>query len=264
MSRIAILGQSMKSGARDFGLMYTPATWTFGWMTRVLAQVAFYSMMGTLLNDPDRTRYLLIGAAIYIAVVETMVTTASTTWERVSGTLPLLIAAPAGLVLVFSGRSWCWVATGTLSSTLSMLIMAPIFGVSLSLTQAIAVIPLIFLVSLTTYGLALSCGSLAARFHPWRNVISNVVHLTMLGLGGFLVPVAFWPIGLQWLAQVFPATHGLAAVRTVLDAGPAWTVAGHAIIAALVGIAWALVAMWSFWWLAASGRRTGAIEYGDL
>lgn len=263
MSRMAILGQSMKAGSRDFALMYTPATWTFGWMTRVLAQVAFYSMMGALLGDSERTRYLLIGAVVYIAVVETMVTTASTTWERVSGTLPLLIAAPAGLVLVFSGRSWFWAVTGTLSSSLSLLIMAPIFGVSLSVGQALVAIPLIFLVAVTTYGIALACGSLAVRFHAWRNVISNIVHLTMLGLGGFLVPVVFWPAPLQWLAQIFPATHGLAAVRTVLDAGPAWTVAGHAMLAVLAGIAWAGVAMWSFWWLAASGRRTGAIEYGD-
>lgn len=263
MSRMAILAQSMKSGSRDFALMYTPTTWAFGWMTRVLAQVTFYSMMGALLGDSDRTRYLLIGAAVYIAVVETMVTTAATTWERVSGTLPLLIAAPAGLVLVFSGRSWYWAATGTLSSSLSLLILAPLFGVSLTLTQAVIVIPLIFLVALSTYGLALVCGSLAVRFHPWRNIISNIVHLTMLTLGGFLVPVLFWPTPLQWLAQVFPGTHGLAAIRTVLDSGSTGEALGYAALALLTGIAWALVAMWSFWALAASGRRTGNIEYGD-
>ncbi|QSB03975.1 ABC transporter permease [Natronoglycomyces albus] len=263
MNRLAILGQSMSSGSADFKLVYTPTSWATGWMVRVLAQVAFYSMLGTLLGDHERTRYILIGAAVFIAVLEPMMTTASTTWERVAGTLPLLTAAPAGLVLVFAGRSWYWVATGTASSSLALLITAPMFGIHISLTQAFIVVPLLFVVALTTYGLALTTGSLALRFYAHRNVISNVVGLVLMAIGGFMVPVTFWPTAVQWVAHLFPGTHGLTAIRAALESAPASEVLTHAVYALLIGLCWASVAMWSFWLLAASGRKSGNIEFGD-
>ena len=263
MNTAAVLRQTMWSGWTDLRMVYTPTTWAFGWMLRVLCQVVFYSMLGTLLDDPERTRYLLVGAAVFIAVTETMMVSASTTWERLSGTLSLLAAAPAGMVPVLAARSWFWAASGTVSSSIALLALAPLFGLRIGLGTALAVVPLIFATALTTYVLGLCCGSLALRFHGMRNIFSNVTVMTMTALCGVAVPTSFWPKGLQWFAEIFPAKHGLEAVRLLLAGGDAASVLVKVAAAFLAAAVWAVPTTLSLWWFEANARRTGSIDFGD-
>ena len=65
-----ILRHSVASGFADYSVMYTPLTWTFGWMARVLCQVAFFALIGRLLGSDEITRYLLIGNAVMFVVIE--------------------------------------------------------------------------------------------------------------------------------------------------------------------------------------------------
>ncbi|SDK86334.1 ABC-2 type transport system permease protein [Glycomyces sambucus] len=260
---IAVLRQTMWSGWTDLRLVYTPTTWAFGWMVRVLCQVVFYSTLGTLLGDPDRTRFLLVGAAVFIAANETMMASASTTWERMSGTLSLLAAAPAGMVAVLAARSWFWIATGTLSSSIALLALAPFFGLRLGFGESAAAVALVFVTALTNYAVGLCCGSLALRFHGLRNVFANIALLTMTAFGGVMVPVAFWPAGLQWFAAAFPAVHGLAAVRLAIGGGSAPAVLAEAGFAFATAAGWLAVAAASLWWFQANARRTGSIDFGD-
>jgi ABC-2 type transport system permease protein len=263
VNAIAVLRQTMWSGWTDLRIVYTPTTWAFGWMVRVLCQVVFYSMLGTLLGDPERTRYLLVGAAVFIAVNETMMASASTTWERMSGTLSLLAAAPAGMVTVLAARSWFWVATGTLSSSIALLALAPVFGLGLGPGESAAAAALVFATALANYPVGLCCGSLSLRFHRLRNVFSNLTLLTMTAVGGVMVPVAFWPGWIQWFAAAFPAVHGLEAVRLAIGGGAADAVFARLGLAFATAAAWLALAAASLWWFQRDARRTGSIDFGD-
>ncbi|RRR98401.1 ABC transporter permease [Glycomyces terrestris] len=263
MNAIAVLRQTMWSGWTDLRIVYTPTTWAFGWMVRVLCQVVFYSTLGSLLGDPERTRYLLVGAAVFIAANETMMASASTTWERLSGTLALLAAAPAGMVTVLAARSWFWIATGTVSSSIALLALAPVFGLGLGAGEAAAAVALVFATALTNYAVGLCCGSLSLRFHRMRNVFSNLVLLTMTAFGGVVVPVSFWPTGFQWFAAAFPAVHGLEAVRLAVGGAPAAAVLAAVGLAFATAAGWLAVAAASLWWFQRDARRTGSIDFGD-
>jgi ABC-2 type transport system permease protein len=253
----------MWSGWTDLRMVYTPTTWAFGWMVRVLCQVVFYTTLGTLLDDLERTRFLLVGAAVFIAVNETMMASASTTWERLSGTLSLLAAAPAGMVLVLAARSWFWIASGTVSASIALLALAPVFGLDLGFTTSLTAVALIFVTALTNYAVGLCCGSLSLRFHKLRNVFSNLTLLTMTACCGVMVPVAFWPQGIQWFAAVFPARHGLEAVRLALAGAAAGDVLTAVGWASATAAGWLALAWLSLWWFQRSARRTGSIDFGD-
>lgn len=263
MSSILVLRQAMWSSWVDMKMVYTPATWAGGWMVRVVCQVVFYTMLGTLLGDPERTEYLLVGAAVFIAVTETMMTSASTTWERMSGTMSLLAAAPGSMALVLIGRSWTWIASGTVSASIALLVLAPLFDVRISPDRAALTVALIFATALTVYPLGLCCGSLALRFHSLRNVFSNITTLFMTAFCGAMVPTSYWPEPLQLIAAAFPPEHTLTAIRLTLDNAPPAQVLPELAWAFATAAAWLIPAILSLRWFESNARKRGTIDFGD-
>jgi ABC-2 type transport system permease protein len=260
---LTILRFAAATGFADFSVMYTWRTWTVGWLSRVLCQVAFFALIGRLLDSPDTVRYLLIGNAVLIAVLESAFVVAGTTWERRAGTLPLLIAAPTTPVVVFCGRSVQWLASGTTSASIALLVLAPLFGIRLPMPGALLAVPLIGLVSVSAYCFGLVLAGVVLRAMELRNVVGNVIWMGIALLAGAQVPVNFWPGWAQLLSSVLPARHGLAGIRTLLDGGALSTVAGHAGLEIAVALGWLTVAALTFRHLAEQGRRTGAIEFAD-
>lgn len=130
--------------------MFTPASWTFGYLSRLLTQVIFFALIGVLLDSADVIRFLFIGNAVVFMAFEAFICVATTTWERRQGTLPLLVAAPGPLWPVFVGRSVQWLPTGLLSSSVALFALGPIFGVTWRLPQAMAVFGALVVVWLVT------------------------------------------------------------------------------------------------------------------
>lgn len=260
---LTVLRYAVASGLADFATTYTIKTWTLGWLSRVLCQVAFFALIGRLLDSPDATRYLLIGNAVLICVLEAAFVVASTTWERRAGTLPLLIAAPSSPFVVFFGRSLYWLATGTTSASLALFVLAPLFGIRLPLPAGLAAVPLMGLISFGSYCLGLALAGLVLNAMQLRNIAGNLTWWSLALLGGVQVPTAFWPTWAEHLAAVLPVHHGLLAIRTLLDGGSAAAAARGAGAEALVAVGWFAVAALSFDRLARRGRRDGSIEFGS-
>jgi ABC-2 type transport system permease protein len=262
-ARLTALRYASAAGWADYATMYTWRTWIAGWLTRVLCQVAFFALIGRLLDSPERTHYLLVGNAVLIAAVENCFVCASTTWERRAGTLPLLIAAPVGPLLVFAGRSTFWLASGTATASVALFALAPLFGVGLPWPRALLAVPLIAAVAVATYCFALVLAGFVLRAMETRNVVGNVAHLSIMLLCGVQVPVTFWPAWVQAIASVLPLNHGLAALRALLANGSWVTVGREFALELAVAAGWLLVAALTFHRFAEHGRRDGSIEFGD-
>jgi ABC-2 type transport system permease protein len=251
------------SALADLAVIYTWKTWTFGWLARVLCQVAFFALIGRLLDDPAATDYLLIGSAVVIVTMEAAFVTASSTWERGTGTLPLLIAAPTGPFVVFVGRSVQWLISGTASATIALFVLAPIFGVPLDFPIALAAVPLIVLIALSSYCFALFLSAFVLRVPSLRNIVGNVTWWTIGLLGGVQVPVNFWPAWVGVVGQVLPLRHGLDGVRLAIAGGSGGRILADAGLEITVGVGWLVVAAIAFRSFAAGGRKTGSIEFGE-
>lgn len=258
---LRVARHAVASGVADFTTMFTWRTWTTAWLGRMVLQVVFFGLIGRLVEDPDTVRFLVIGNAVMLAAVESMFVVASTTWERRAGTLPLLVASPTSPLLVFAARSLHWLATGVVSASVSLVAAAAVFGIALPWPRVLLVPPLILAVGLSTYLFGSFLGALVLRAMEFRNVVGNVVHLTMMAICGVMVPVDFWPPAIQRVAAVLPVTHGLQAVRALLDGtGPGPIVRG-VVLELLVGLAWLTLALLSIRRLVDRGRRDGSIEY---
>lgn len=258
---LSILVHSARAGFADYAVMFPPAMWMFGWLTRVFAQVTFFALIGQLLGSQEQVRFLLIGNVVLIAVMHTMIAAASTTAERSLGTLPLLVAAPATHVTVFLGRGLCWMVSGVLSATVALVVIAPLFGVALPWPRVLLFAPLTLLVAASTYLFATFLASLLLRMLAIRSVITHLAWLLLTAFCGVVVPVTFWPLWIQRAAELLPLTHGLAAIRALLDGAPLDTLVPLVAAEAAVGAGWLLAAVLGFHQFVEAGRRDGSLEY---
>ncbi|GAA3438040.1 ABC transporter permease [Kutzneria kofuensis] len=239
---------------------YTLKTWVFGWLVRMLAQVTFFALVGRLVGTPDAVRYLAVGNAVVLACLESTIVVLSVNDERAQGTLPLLAASPVGHTPVFLARGLQWAATGMVSSTVALLAVPAVLGVQYPVDRLLAALPVVWLVGLASYGYGCALAGLVLRFGRIDWLVLNVGYLLVMTLAGVNVPVAFWPGWLSWVAEILPVTHGLAAVRAVLDGTPG--VLGGVVLEAAVGLAWLVVAYAGHRRFIAAGRRRGTIEFG--
>lgn len=260
---LRIARHAVAAGIADFSTMFTWRTWTTAWLGRMVLQVVFFALIGLLVGDAATVRFLVIGNAVMLAAVESMFVVASTTWERRAGTLPLLVASPTSPLLVFASRSVFWLATGFVSSSVSLFVGAAVFGIALPFPRALLVPPMILVVGTSTYLFASFLGALILRAMEFRNVVGNVVHLAMMAICGVMVPRDVWPSGVRAIAALLPVTHGLAAIRHLLDGGGAVPVLRGLALELTVGVAWYLLAMLSIQRLVDRGRADGTIEYAD-
>lgn len=257
----SILAHAARAGFAEFAAMFTPAMWVLGWLTRVFAQVTFFALIGKMLGSQEQVHFLLVGNAVLIAVMQAMLTASSTTAERRLGTLPLLVAAPASHVTVFLGRSLHWLASGVVSAAAALVVLAPLFGVALPWPRVLWFAPLTLLVAATTYVFATFLGSLLLHMLAIRGVITHLAWLLLTAVCGVMVPVAFWPLWIQRVAGILPLTHGLSAIRALLNGAPLDTLIPLVAAEAGVGIGWLLLAMISFHHFVEAGRRNGSLEY---
>lgn len=249
-------------GWRDEQVIYTWRTWVGGWLLRVIAQVIFFALIGLLLGSRSAVHFILVGNAVMLASMSATVTVATTTWERFAGTLPLLVAAPSSHVTVFVGRSLRNIAEGLVIASAGLLVAAPLFDLTLPWPRVAFVFPLIALVATTTYLFACFLGGIVLWAMDARNVVLNVSYLIMMAICGVNVPVSALPDWAQLVARLLPLTHGLEAVRLVLDGAAASAILPKIGIEVAIGIGWLAIAVPVFWWLAEQGRRDGSIEFG--
>lgn len=258
-----ILRYSSLSAWQDFRREYSLFSWVGEWGLRITFQVIFFGLIGKLLASEEQVRFLLIGNSIMLASMTVMFVVQSTVWERWSGTLPLLIASPASPIIVFMGRSVEWIPDAVISSLIGLLLVGRVFGLVLPWADVLVVVPLILLVTLSTYMMGAFLGSIALRYMNSRNLVANVAHGVMMAVCGVNVPSEFFPEAIQRFAAVLPLTHGLLAIRAALGDAPSSLILINVGMEALVGSGWMVLALASFRWLAEGGRKDGSIEFGS-
>jgi ABC-2 type transport system permease protein len=267
LAPLRVLRYSAYQAWADMWTMYSPLGWAVGWVSRVLMQVIFFTVIGLLLDSRDAVRYLFVGMAVMVAAMEALTSVASTTWERRQGTLPLLVAAPSRLWPVFVGRSIQWVPSGVLTASVALYGLGPLFGVTFTPARAVAAWGCLVVAGVGTYVLAMVFGAIVLAAMSMRNVVSNIVQVLMMLICGVAVPVTFWPGWVQAVAQAVPLTHAVAAVRVLADAPAGAPVAGEVAtrvgLALAVGLAWLAAAALLLERFASAGRRSGSIEFAD-
>lgn len=259
---VRILGHAAVSGFRDtLGSVYTWWSWGFGLVGRLLAQVAFFATLGRLLGSQEHVEFLLVGNVVAVAAASGLTVTTATVGERWNGTLPLLVASPSSPLVVLMGRGASFVGNGLATSLAALLVVAPLFDVTLPWSRYPAVVVLLVLVTVSTYMTAAFLAGVILRTPSLQRTVANVGRLVLMAFCGVNVPRSYFPDAVGWVSACLPLTHGLDAVRELYGAARPDIVIGYALLELLVLAAWLALALLTFRRLADAGRRDGTIVF---
>ena len=259
---VNVMHYAFRAGLADYRAIFTWKSWLAGWMVRVIAQVAFFALIGERLGDDQKTFYLLVGNSILIAAVTGIFSLNLTTGERWAGTLPLLVASPSSPILVFSARGSYLAADGALSALAALFIAGPMFGMDLPWPRVLAVVPLTAIVGLASYCFGTFLAGIVFRFRSINSLVVITVTVLLMAACGVNVPLSYYPEPLEWISRALPVTNGLLAIRGVFDGAGAATILRDAALEAAVAVGWMTAALLSFNQLASRGRRDGSLDYG--
>jgi ABC-2 type transport system permease protein len=263
VSTLRVVWYSVISGANDYWSIFTLKSWVFGWLIRVVSQVTFFALIGTLLQSQARTEFLLVGNAVMVAGMGATFALHQPTAERGNGTLSLLLASPSRPVVVMLARGLYVVADAIFSALLGLAIVAPAFGVHLPWPRALLVIPLTALVGVSAYCFSTFLAGVIIAHRNINNLVVNTTIVALMALCGVNVPLSEFPQWLEWIARCMPITDGLLAIRGVI-AGDSWSsIAAHVGAELLSAGGWLALALLTFGRFIRSGQQDGSLEFAS-
>jgi ABC-2 type transport system permease protein len=150
------------------------------------------------------------GIVVMAALFGAMLMAISTVYDREFGMLRLMLASPAGVPAVLTGRAVAAAIVGFMQGAV-VLALAPLF-VPVPLRNLAAAVGALALGSIVSSGLGLL---VAARLRSVENFagVINVVLFPLLFVSGALYPTAGMPAALRWLAAVNPVTYQVDLMR---------------------------------------------------
>jgi ABC-2 type transport system permease protein len=150
------------------------------------------------------------GIVVMAALFGAMLMAISTVYDREFGMLRLMLASPAGVPAVLTGRAVAAAIVGFAQGAL-VLALAPLF-VPASPRSLAAALGALALGSMVSSGLGLL---VAARLRSVENFagVINVVLFPLLFVSGALYPTQGMPLALRLLARVNPVTYQVDLMR---------------------------------------------------
>lgn len=133
--------------------------------------------------------------------------------ERATGTFDRLLAAPVSLITIIIGKALAGFFFGMILSIAYSLIVIPLSGVALAypLHFAFGVILSAFIFSVSGV-----CISAPFRDIPEAMPPATLLRVSMVFLGGVLIPVATMPNFLQLIAYLLPLTYAVDMLRQAM------------------------------------------------
>ena len=178
--------------------------------------------------------YFYPGVLALVLLFTAIFATISTVEDRRSGFLQGVLVAPVSRTAIVLGQSLGGTTLAVFEGAL-FLLLAPLAGVALSVTRALAAAGIMALVAfgLTNLGLLIAWRMESTQgFHHIMNLILIPIWL----LSGAFFPRLGLPAPLAWVMQVDPLTYGLAALRHCLYLGSTPPVAGLPAFGASVAV----------------------------
>jgi ABC-2 type transport system permease protein len=163
-----------------------------------------YNAIARLEGNLSYQAFVYPGIIIMASLFGSMLMAISTVYDREFGVLRLMLASPAGVAAVLTGRALAAALVGLLQGTI-VLLVAPLLvpGSAANLIAAFGALGLASVVS-SLLGLCI-----AARLRSVENFagVINVVLFPLLFVSGALYPTEGMPAPLRLLARLNPVTY---------------------------------------------------------
>jgi ABC-2 type transport system permease protein len=247
------------SGAKDMFVTVPPMLYLTTLLPRLAGRLLFFALLGGFLGGRDLLLYALIGNSVASAATYPMaVTTQSLTEELRGGTLAILSATPTNPLWAVTAWGMGRVVLGFVESMIGLIAASLLMSFHLPF-QAIWVIPVTLVNTLSVYGLGLMLAAICYRFQG-AMLISNSAQLLLSFLAGVNFPVETLPVSLQAVSWFLPLSHGLLAVRTLFAGAPVEMVPVLVAKELGVGLLYLLAGVSLFQWQMVAARRRGTYQ----
>ena len=143
------------------------------------------------------------------------------THQRTYSTIMLTRIGPTEIVV----GELLWAASKGFFGVLGVTTVSAFFGL-IDSYRIILILPVLFLVSWLFSCIGMFMTSIAKNYDSFIYSTSGLI-VPMSLLSGTYFPLDQLPTGLQYLAYLFPLTHGVAAVRGILHHGFSWMIGLH-------------------------------------
>lgn len=252
------------SGVRASWAMYavelTPMVLFGSKIPRALLQALFFVIIAKAAGGDSLARFALVGNFVHAAVLPAIIFMAIVIeLEKWAGTLPHLIASPTHWLPLLVGRSAATFGDAIFSSALVLVVLVPLLALDVSYINLLRAIPLLLLTVASTAGLGWLIGAISLPIR-WGTLISNMTAYVMMILCGVNFPIYALPPAVKTLGQALPMTHGLLAIREVVDGAAYSEVMGLMGIEMLIGLIYAAAAWMLFGQRLRAARQRGNIE----
>ncbi|MBN1368742.1 MAG: ABC transporter permease [Dehalococcoidaceae bacterium] len=216
----------------------------------------FGRMIGTMVPGVDYIQFMYPGIIAMTVLMNSLMSGISIVWDREFGFLKEILVSPLDRRGVLLGKAAGSAIVAIMQGSI-MLVLAPFLGVSLSLMTVLALIPVLFIISISISSLGLLVASRMKSQQGFQVVIQLII-MPLIFLAGVFYPVNNVPVVMELISKVNPLTYGVDAIRQVflgadVSATIGVTVFGHTmtvlddiIIVAALGLVLMSAAVWSF------------------
>lgn len=239
---------------------FAPVTYMASKIAMPLAQILFFTFLGTFATGAQNASFYVIGNAIQIAAVSGIYgVTMSIGGDRWNGTLPYLFGTPANRLALFVGRAFIHIVDGMLGVVIGLAWGALLLGVDFSHANLPALGLTILVTTFSTSGLGLLMGCMSLIT---LNVmfVNNTVYFLLLIFSGANVPLASLPVWMRAISQALPLTRGIAAARALIGGASLAEVAPLILGEFLLGVFYVLLGYFLFRWFELQAKRRGTLE----
>ena len=220
------LSRAMRQKGRLIGGIARPFMW-------LLLVGTGFNAIARIGNGISYQEFVYPGIVVMAALFGAMLMAISTVYDREFGVLRLMLASPAGVPAVLTGRAVAAAIVGLLQGAVVLALAPLVLTVSVrSMTAALGALALASIVS-SMLGLLV-----AARLRSVENFagVINVVLFPLLFVSGALYPTDAMPPALRLLAQINPVTYQVDLMRHAFGQRAEFPVATDALVLAAAAL----------------------------
>ncbi|MGE5553489.1 MAG: ABC transporter permease [Betaproteobacteria bacterium] len=162
----------------------------------------------------DYVKFMFPGVIGMTVLFTSIFSAVSIVWDREFGFLKEVLVAPVSRTAIVVGKALSGSTVAVFQGTLIML-LAPLVGISLTLSGALGALGVMFLLS---FALASAGILVAARMESMQGfqLVMNFVVMPMYFLSGAIFPIGGLPGWMKALARVDPLAYGVDAMKDAL------------------------------------------------
>ncbi|HUI88420.1 MAG TPA: ABC transporter permease [Anaerolineales bacterium] len=259
-ANLRLFWSGVRASWADYMVELTPTLYLGVHIPRTIFQALFFVLIAKAAGGDQLARFALIGNAVQMAVffgllsMEIIIES-----EKWSGTFEYLIASPAHWLPLMLGKSMFSFSDAFLSTIVVFAVLIPVLNLQISLVNLLASAPVILITVISAGAMGWLIGAICLPIR-WGFRICNLLAYAMMILCGVNFPFTALPPIVQEIGRLLPVTHGLLAVRAIIDGATYWSVLPLVGSEILIAVTYSGLAWIAFGYRLKVARQSGAFE----